>query len=288
MGYRILYPLTIWFFMTIAGFGLAQTPQKAIATHETPIVGNGVTLGIISPGAAVVVLGESAAGEEFIVEQINAGGKKIVGMAAKKNLILTKETSEPAPAPQPPQTLPQMPPQMPRQPEFGAERGEVADVMSAMDFAAEAKADPALFKEKYQGQMVKVSGLVEKATMETQAGMAGTQPVVTLATSSGLPRVKLRLSPSIAKDSSIIAHYRYFPRWFYGYYGRKLEFRQSGSNQVQVRASYRYNSSNSSKYSTSWSPIFSPGDPLTAEGYVKGVGLDIELHGASLILPSKE
>lgn len=95
------------------------------------------------------------------------------------------------------------------------------------------------------------------------------------------------MSPSIAKDATIIARYRYFPSWFYGYYGHNIEFRQTGPNQVQARGSYRYRSTNSrsSKHTTAWAPMFSPGDSMTLEGTVKGAGMDIEIEGGLLITP---
>jgi hypothetical protein len=253
----------------------AADPLSAISIEEANIVANGASVAAIHPGTSLVILGEKADSGEFIVQHTLDNGQKIVGLVPRNAVVLSKATPSPTPSAL---TIPV--------------QGKPG-VLSALELSKEAKEDRTTFLTKHKGQQIKIFGLVEKATIENMAGGAETQPVITLATTTGLPKVRVRLSPSIAKDMTIINDYKYFPAWFYGYYGRKVEFRQSGMNQIQVRASYKSNSSYSngtslsSKHNTDWSPIFSPGDPMTVEGFVKGIGVDIELEGAFLVAPNR-
>jgi hypothetical protein len=253
----------------------AADPQTAISIQETTIVVNGSVAATIQAGVNVIVLGEKADSSELIVQCTLNDGQKVVGLVPKTAVVLSKSIPSPSP--------------------LIASKAvqSKSNILSALEISKEAKDNRDAFAAKYSGQQIRIFGSIEKATIENMSGSSEKQPVLTLATMSGLPKVKVRLSPSIAKSSSIISDYKYFPSWLYGYYGRKLEFRQSGINQLQVRSSYKSSSSYSngstfsSRHSSDWSPIFSPGDPITIEGFVKGIGLDIELEGAFLIAPSK-
>lgn len=171
---------------------------------------------------------------------------------------------------------------------------DISGVMSATELARFADADKAGAIAFLTDKQIKVFGTIEKAALDNVASSTDKQVIVTLATSQGLPKVKIRLSPSIAKNPAVFGYYSNFPSWWSGYWGGKVEFQQNTSRSVQVRASYKHTYTSTStgsvsqstyKHSTEWSPIFSPGDPMTVEGIFKGIGLDVELGGAYLIDP---
>ncbi len=271
-----LSKVTMAIMVAIPLYSTAQEPRPAIAVADAPLIMNGSEVARVKVGESVLILGEKADTEEWIAQYMQDGSKKVVGLLPQSVVVISSPVSTPTSGISTP-----------------INHNDSA-AKSAFDLAIECKSDRADFLARRKGKSIRVFGAIEKATLETMSGSSERQPVITLSTESGMPRIKVRLSPSIAKSNTIINDYKYFPSWFYGYYGRKLEFRQSGMNQLEVRASYKRSStysagsSSSSKHSSDWSPIFSVGDAMTVEGFIKGVGVDIEIDGAVLIAPSSE
>jgi|GEM_PF-3660940 len=175
---------------------------------------------------------------------------------------------------------------------------DLTNLVSAIDLAKYAEDEGKSKAIAYlANKQIKVSGVIEKATLENISSSSDQQIIITLKTEKSLPRIKIWLSPSIARSSSIFKCYSYFPSWWGDYWGGKVEFRQNTTSSIQVRTSYKHTSTSVSsssgissytythtdKHSSEWASIFSPGDPMTIEGVLKGISVDVELGGGYLI-----
>ena len=146
---------------------------------------------------------------------------------------------------------------------------------TALELAQKQKEDRNGLISQFKGKEIKVSGQIEKASLEKVNGTSITVPVLRFATAQGMPNVIIKLNPKIATS---------------------VEFRQSTSDSIQVRSTYKSSTTYSSgsyygsykyesKRSSDWVPLFSPGDRVAVEGIFKGAGLNIEIEDATLIDP---
>ena len=169
---------------------------------------------------------------------------------------------------------------------------------TALELAQKQKEDRNGLISQFKGKEIKVSGQIEKATLEKLNGTSIIMPILRLATAQGMPNVIIKLNPKIATSPAALKAYHQLPTWWGGYeYSSKVEFRQSTSDSIQVRSTYKSSTTYSSgsyygsykyesKRSSDWVQLFSPGDRVAVEGILKGAGLNIEIEDATLIAPT--
>lgn len=273
----------------VMGLCVAQetAPNKAAVLIESvELIMDGKSSGRVPAGVTVNILGERLESAESLVSFKNDEGATQIGLVPTKALVLTSAApvAEAAPV-------------SPSAPEpAAAQEMDFSKLQTSPNLARYFKenrtASPILL-----GTAIKVSGTIDRVDVETVSGGGTKIVVITLAAPTGLPRVKVRLSPSIANGTAIFEAFRKFlPTWWWNYHNRSLEFRLASRTQIQARAVYGtssqsvssggYSSTSRSNTTTQWFSLFNVGDRIALEGAFSGYKMDIELD-AGLVISNK-
>jgi hypothetical protein len=149
---------------------------------------NGQTLRTLEAGQAVTILGVKADTKEAVVSVLLASGEKLVGMLPQVKIVgvdgAVAETAPPAPAatPTPAPTL------------------DLTKTLEAEEVAKFFKADLATAKKLCENKRIKVRGVIDRLDMERAASGVGDMPIVYLRTAPGLPRLKVKISNTVASN----------------------------------------------------------------------------------------
>lgn len=273
--------------------------SQIMLVAESPLTAVGQTVRMAPAGAQFQVVATNAAQGTVFVSIVGADGKKVMASLPLANVVVVDSapaTADPSPAPaapappapvQPsptPRTVAQSAAPLPTpSPANLAPKPDASGAYAAMDVAKFFKADRAAANAMFSGKPIKVLGSIERA--EVQVGSDA--PIVLMATSQGLPKIKLQVHPTVSRDREF---YRGGRGWYYdGWYtyGHKLEFRPTNGG---LEARFRYKRTSSSTYGGSsiyrawsdWFPILTPGDVLTANGTCKGLMMDVIVEAAEL------
>lgn len=255
---------------------------SGILIAGSPLTMNGQNLHSLESGQSVTILGLKADSKEAVVSVVLASGQKLVGMLPQSALIAvdtpaTQTVNASVPAAPPPQPAAVAAPAL-----------DVSKVLTSVEIAQAFKTDREAAKQLFTGKRIKISGVLESASLETQSTGGNKIPVLSYRTAQGLPRVKVRMSPSVANGDAFFQKFRsHIPDWWWGA-SRNIDFRMNGTDQVQARAvydrSYRttysdgYSSTTRHKTNTDWFTIFGPGEPINVEATFHGLYMDVEFN----------
>lgn len=257
--------------------------SSAIVSETSPLKANGQTISL-EAGRAVTVLGLKSDTKEAVVSYVDAAGKKTVGIIAQSALVAVDAgtpASQPAGAPTPAPASATLPPL------------DTAKILPAVAIAEYFKTNR-LQAKAYEGQRLRLDGTVERVEVESVTGGGGTIPVLTLATKSGIPKVKVKLSNSLASGDAFFKKYAAsLPGWWWGYRNRMIDFRLGSPSTIEARAIYNssasttysdgYTYTSHSKSKSSWFTIFSVGDPIAVDAHCKGLYMDVEFDGGLIV-----
>lgn len=262
--------------------------SSAIVSEASPLKANGQTISL-EAGHAVTVLGLKSDTKEAVVSYVDATGKKTVGIIAQSALMAV-DTGTPAP-------------QANGAPAAAAPTGtglpplDVAKILPAVTIAEYFKTNRTQAKA-YEGLRLKIAGTIDRVEVESVTGGGGTVPILTLSTKTGIPKVKVKLSNSLASGDAFFRKYaNSLPGWWWGYRNRMIDFRLASPTTIEARAIYNYSASTTysdgyaytshSKSKSSWFTIFSVGDPIEVEGHCKGLYMDVEFDGGLIVEGAK-
>lgn len=283
---RFLLPLFQAFFLL--GLEIAEAEMKAgssgILTTQSPLTMNGQTLHTLEAGQPVTILGEKAASQEAVVSVQLPSGEKVVGMLPQSVIVIV----DAAPAAAAPASAPVAAAPTPTPAPIVAP--DLTKVLSPLEIAEYFKKDRAAASALFAGKRVKVSGMMDRAQLETQSSGGDKIPVLLFKTAQGIPKVKVRLSPSVANGDTFFQKFKSsLPDWWWGYASRSIDFRMSGMDQIQARAvydrsyrttsSYGYSSTTRYKSNSDWFTIFAPGEHIEVEATFQGLYMDVEFSG---------
>jgi hypothetical protein len=291
-----------------AGVVAAEDPlpvkgSQVLLLTEAPLLAAGKTVRLASSGEQFTVLATNAAQGLVFVSLTGPDGKAVVASLPLANVVpvdASPDSSTPAPAtpaasvpPAPANPAPAAaaatPAPPPAQP-GGPPKPGLNGVYDAVDVARFFKADRAAANAHFSGRALKVSGSVERA--EVQVGSDA--PVVTFTTAAGLPKIKLKVHPSVSRDSEFYRGARamgwYYDGWYH--YGHRLEFRAAGSGleaRFKYKRTYSSSSGGSSTYKSwsDWFSILTPGEVVIANGTCKGLLMDVIVEAAELSRPPR-
>jgi len=267
---------------------------SAIAVSAAPITTNGRVVGTIEAGHSVSVLGVQNATRQAVVSYQAANGTKLVGLVALDSLIAVD--GNPAPSGTTTSTNPGSAPFVPSTAPAPAPVAAPVDLTQSQDALAIAqlfKTDKAAAKVQCDGKRIKFSGVIDKVDLDTGSS-GGEMPILSLKTGTGLPRLKVKLSNSLASNDTFFRqYYGMIPDWWWGYGERALDFRLAELKEIQVRTTYRYNRTtrwsdgtstvSRSRSSSQWFTIFKIGDPVSIEATCKGLYMDVEFENGMVL-----
>jgi hypothetical protein len=267
---------------------------SAVAVSAAPITTNGRVVGTVEAGHSVSVLGVQNATRQAVVSYQGPNGTKLVGLVALENLIAVDGGATPQAA-SPTTTAPFVPSTAAAAATPApAATLDLSQIHDATDVARFFKTDKAAAKEKCEGQRVKFKGVIDKVDLDT-ATSGGDMPILVLKTASGLPRLKIKLSNSLATNDAFFQRYNSsIPSWWWGYGGnRAIDYRLAELKEIQVRAVYRYNNTtrwsdgtstvSRSRSNSPWFTIFKVGEPVSVEGTCKGLYMDVEFENGAVV-----
>lgn len=266
---------------------------SAITTASTSIIANGKPVGTLEAGQSVAVLGVQTATKQAVVSYQTASGSKLVGLVPLENLIAVDSSAQPGNT----GTAPFVPSAPAPAATPAPVKLELSQLHEATDVAQLFKTDKVSAKAQCEGQRVKFKGIIDKVDLDTSSS-GGDMPILVLKTASGLPRLKVKLSNSLATNDVFFRRYNSsIPDWWWGYGGnRAIDYRLSEMKEIQVRAIYRYNHTtrwsdgtstvSRSRSNSPWFTIFKIGEPVSVEGTCKGLYMDVEFENGNILADS--
>jgi len=264
---------------------------SAIAVNAAPITTNGRVVGTVEAGHSVSVLGVQNATRQAVVSYQSANGTKLVGLVALDNLVSVDGTATSGAAnPTNAGSAPFVPSATPAP---VATKLDLAQSMDAITLAQFFKSDKAAAKAQCDGQRIKFKGVIDKVDLDTGSS-GGEMPILSLKTGTGLPRLKVKLSNSLASNDTFFRqYYGMIPDWWWGYGERALDFRLAEMKEIQVRTTYRSSRTtrwsdgtstvSRSRSSSQWFTIFKIGEPVSLEATCKGLYMDVEFENGMVI-----
>lgn len=265
--------------MTCQALADLAAGSSAIVGETSPLKANGQTISL-EAGHTVTVLGLKSDTKEAVVSYLDANGRKTVGIIAQSALVAVDGA---APASQASGT-PNTPAPVATPPPL-----DIAKLIPAVTIAEYFKTNRAQAKA-YEGQRLKINGTIDRVEVESVTGGGGTAPILTLSTKTGIPKVKVKLSNSVASGDAFFRKYTSsLPGWWWGYRNRMIDFRLASPTTIEARAIYNYSASTTysdgtsytshSKSKSSWFTLFAVGDPIEVEAHCKGLYMDVEFDG---------
>lgn len=249
-----------------------KTGSSGILLEGIPLTMNGQTIRPLEAGQAVTVLGLKDDSKEAVVSVTLGSGEKVVGMLPQDKIIVVDSPTPttaattpaaPAPTPTPVPTL------------------DLTKVLEAEEVAKFFKTDLPAAKKLCENKRIKIRGIIDRLDVENATSGVGDMPIIYLRTSSGLPRIKVKISNTVASNE---AYYRKFnmPGWWWGYSNRSLDCRLTTTGEIQARAVYR--GSGGYKSSTQWFTLFKMDEPIAVEAQCKGLYMDVTFDAGYMLV----
>ncbi len=238
--------------------------SSGILIAGSPLTMNGQTLRTLEAGQAVTVLGVKAETKEAVVSVLISSGEKIVGMLPQDKIVVVDGTVA--------GTAPQA----------AAPTLDLKKTLEAEEIARFFKTDLAAAKKLCENKRIKIRGVIDRLDMDRAASGVGDMPIVYLRTAPGLPRVKIKVSNTVASNQAYFRKFNaYLPGWWWGYSNRALDCRLINSSELQARAVYR--GSGGYKSSTQWFTLFKADEPIAIEAQCKGLYMDVAFEAGHLL-----